>query len=84
MDNRVKTFILLAGLTVFLVLMGKLIGGRGGMQIALVMADASGKSVQAAIYMAVVKALFLSQSQSEASPMSHSPRARASSPSAAR
>lgn len=37
-------------------------------QIALVMADASGKSVQAAIYMAVVKALFLSQSQPDASP----------------
>jgi len=38
MDNRVKTFILLAGLTVFLVLLGKVIGGRGGMQIALVFA----------------------------------------------
>ena len=33
----------------------------GQKQIGIVMADASGKSVQAAIYMAVVKALFLSQ-----------------------
>lgn len=38
MDNRVKTFILLAGLTVLLVLLGKAIGGKSGMQIALVMA----------------------------------------------
>jgi heat shock protein HtpX len=40
MDNRVKTFILLAGLTVLMVLIGKLIGGQGGMQIALVIAVA--------------------------------------------
>jgi heat shock protein HtpX len=40
MDNRVKTFILLAGLTVLMVLIGKLIGGQGGMQIALVLAVA--------------------------------------------
>jgi heat shock protein HtpX len=40
MDNRVKTFILLAGLTVMMVLIGKLIGGQGGMQIALVIAVA--------------------------------------------
>jgi len=38
MDNRVKTFILLAGLTVFLVLLGQLIGGKSGMQIALIIA----------------------------------------------
>ncbi|MGQ9688784.1 MAG: zinc metalloprotease HtpX [Desulfobaccales bacterium] len=40
MDNRVKTFILLAGLTVLMVLIGKAIGGQGGMQIALVFAVA--------------------------------------------
>jgi heat shock protein HtpX len=40
MDNRVKTFILLAGLTVLMVLIGKVIGGKGGMQIALVFAVA--------------------------------------------
>ncbi|MEW6388568.1 MAG: zinc metalloprotease HtpX [Thermodesulfobacteriota bacterium] len=38
MANRIKTFLLLAGLTVFLVLMGKLIGGRSGMQIAFLIA----------------------------------------------
>ena len=38
MANRFKTFLLLAGLTVFLVLMGKLIGGRSGMQIAFLIA----------------------------------------------
>lgn len=40
MDNRVKTFILLAGLTVLMVLAGRAIGGTGGMQIALVLAVA--------------------------------------------
>ena len=40
MDNRVKTFILLAGLTVFLVLLGNVIGGRSGMKITLVIAVA--------------------------------------------
>ena len=40
MDNRVKTFILLAGLTVLMVLAGRALGGTGGMQIALVMAVA--------------------------------------------
>jgi heat shock protein HtpX len=40
MDNRVKTFILLAGLTVLMVLIGKAIGGKGGMQIALFFAVA--------------------------------------------
>jgi len=38
MSNRIKTFLLLAGLTVFLVLMGKVIGGRAGMQIAFIIA----------------------------------------------
>jgi heat shock protein HtpX len=40
MDNRVKTFILLAGLTVLMVLIGNALGGRGGMQIALIFAVA--------------------------------------------
>lgn len=38
MNNRMKTFLLLAGLTVFLVFIGKLIGGARGMQIAFVIA----------------------------------------------
>jgi heat shock protein HtpX len=38
MVQRLKTFILLAALTVFLVFMGKLIGGKVGMTIALAMA----------------------------------------------
>lgn len=41
----------------------------GHNQIGIVMADASGKSVQAAIYMAVVRALFLSQSNATLSPV---------------
>ncbi len=40
MDNRVKTFILLAGLTVLMVLIGRALGGTGGMKIALIMAVA--------------------------------------------
>ncbi len=40
----------------------------GDSQIGIVMADASGKSVQAAIYMAVVRALFLSQADARLSP----------------
>jgi sigma-B regulation protein RsbU (phosphoserine phosphatase) len=40
----------------------------GQNQIGIVMADASGKSVQAAIYMAVVRALFLSQTHANLSP----------------
>ena len=40
MDNRVKTFILLAGLTVLMVIIGNALGGRGGMQIALIFAVA--------------------------------------------
>ncbi|MBM4283933.1 MAG: zinc metalloprotease HtpX [Deltaproteobacteria bacterium] len=38
MDNRIKTVLLLAGLTVFLVFMGKLLGGRTGMYIAFIIA----------------------------------------------
>ncbi len=38
MNNRIKTFLLLAGLTVFLVFIGRLIGGSRGMQIAFVIA----------------------------------------------
>jgi len=34
MNNKIKTFLLLAGLTVFLVFIGKLLGGRTGMYIA--------------------------------------------------
>ncbi len=37
MENKIKTFLLLAGLTVFLVFMGKVIGGRGGMYIAFIL-----------------------------------------------
>jgi len=37
-------------------------------QVGIVMADASGKSVQAAIYMAVVRALFLSEANTGLSP----------------
>jgi serine phosphatase RsbU (regulator of sigma subunit) len=40
----------------------------GESQIGIVMADASGKSVQAAIYMAVVRALFLSETNADLSP----------------
>ncbi len=38
MENKIKTFLLLAGLTVFLVFMGKVIGGRSGMYIAFLLA----------------------------------------------
>ncbi len=38
-------------------------------QIGIVMADASGKSVQAAIYMAVVRALFLSETNASLTPL---------------
>lgn len=38
MGNRIKTFLLLAGLTVFLVFIGKLLGGTRGMQIAFIIA----------------------------------------------
>jgi serine phosphatase RsbU (regulator of sigma subunit) len=40
----------------------------GGNHLGIVMADASGKSVQAAIYMAVVRALFLSETNTNLSP----------------
>jgi serine phosphatase RsbU (regulator of sigma subunit) len=40
----------------------------GDDKIGIVMADASGKSVQAAIYMAVIRALFLSETNSNLSP----------------
>lgn len=38
MTNQIKTFLLLAGLTVFLVFIGKLLGGRTGMMIAFIFA----------------------------------------------
>ncbi|MFZ5452026.1 MAG: zinc metalloprotease HtpX [Thermodesulfobacteriota bacterium] len=38
MENKIKTFLLLGGLTVFMVLMGKLIGGRSGMYFAFILA----------------------------------------------
>jgi heat shock protein HtpX len=38
MENRIKTLLLLAGLTAFLVFMGKLIGGRSGMYVAFLLA----------------------------------------------
>jgi heat shock protein HtpX len=38
MENRVKTILLLTGLTVFLILMGRIIGGRTGMEIAFLLA----------------------------------------------
>jgi heat shock protein HtpX len=38
MENRVKTVLLLAGLTAFLIFMGKVLGGRQGMYIAFVLA----------------------------------------------
>ncbi len=38
MDNRIKTVLLLAAMTVFLVLMGRLLGGRTGMYLAFILA----------------------------------------------
>jgi heat shock protein HtpX len=38
MENRVKTVLLLAGLTVFLIFMGKILGGRQGMYLAFILA----------------------------------------------
>ena len=38
MENRVKTVLLLAGLTVFLIFMGRILGGRQGMYIAFILA----------------------------------------------
>lgn len=40
----------------------------GDNQVGIVMADASGKSVQAALYMAVIRALFLSETNASLSP----------------
>ncbi len=38
MENRIKTVLLLVGMTLFLILVGKLLGGRQGMYIAFIMA----------------------------------------------
>jgi heat shock protein HtpX len=38
MDNRIKTVLLLAAMTAFLVLMGRLLGGRTGMYLAFILA----------------------------------------------
>ena len=38
MDNKIKTVLLLAGLTAFLILMGRVLGGRNGMYIAFILA----------------------------------------------
>ena len=38
MENRIKTVLLLAGMTVFLIVIGKLLGGRTGMYVAFILA----------------------------------------------
>ena len=38
MENRVKTVLLLAGMTVFLIFIGSLLGGRSGMYLAFILA----------------------------------------------
>jgi len=38
MENRVKTVLLLTGLTIFLIFVGKLLGGRQGMYLAFILA----------------------------------------------
>src|SRR5512139_3680891 len=38
MENRVKTVLLLAGMTVFLIVIGNLLGGRSGMYLAFILA----------------------------------------------
>ena len=38
MENRIKTVLLLAGMTVFLIVIGKLLGGRSGMYLAFILA----------------------------------------------
>lgn len=38
MENRIKTVLLLAGMTVFLIVIGRLLGGRTGMYLAFVLA----------------------------------------------
>ena len=38
MENRIKTVLLLAGMTAFLIVIGRLIGGRSGMYLAFILA----------------------------------------------
>jgi heat shock protein HtpX len=38
MDNRIKTVLLLTGMTVFLIVIGNLLGGRSGMYLAFILA----------------------------------------------
>jgi heat shock protein HtpX len=38
MENRIKTVLLLAGMTVFLIFIGRLLGGRSGMYLAFILA----------------------------------------------
>jgi heat shock protein HtpX len=38
MENRIKTVLLLAGMTAFLIFMGKILGGRTGMYVAFILA----------------------------------------------
>jgi heat shock protein HtpX len=38
MENRIKTVLLLAGLTAFLIFMGRILGGRSGMYVAFILA----------------------------------------------
>ena len=38
MENRIKTVLLLAGMTVFLIFMGRILGGRTGMYLAFILA----------------------------------------------
>jgi heat shock protein HtpX len=38
MENRIKTVLLLAGMTAFLIFMGRILGGRSGMYVAFILA----------------------------------------------
>ena len=38
MENRIKTVLLLAGMTAFLIVIGRLLGGRTGMYLAFILA----------------------------------------------
>ena len=38
MENRIKTVLLLTGMTVFLIFIGNLLGGRSGMYLAFILA----------------------------------------------
>ena len=38
MENRIKTVLLLAGMTAFLLVIGRLLGGRSGMYLAFILA----------------------------------------------